>query len=578
MAIKFGDTLENQNSDFPIVDLTGGHAAGIVFQTTFNNTDLGNIPLNKRKDGMLVVDKTSGKIYVWKGGDGIANGSGFNDITDSDWAIIGSTPVVTANLDVQLPAGASFGRFENGDQITVNADGTNALQIIQDAITGFVTPQGSITSSASTFAFSEVARPNESHTLTFTVKNMNQNGVAGTGAGDAFAIRTINIQRRQGSANFTTIQSIATGSTAYGTFNNLNASGTPTNVSFSYPDNDVDIDASEGSVAGNYDYRISVVANDSAGSATAAVIVDTENNQVSITDYAQPTSSDTITRNSTYSAPTGFKTAGGSQNLTFSGTGNNSSNANIVVGDNDLGANFTVTRNSPLVDMVSYTAFRVVDGTETQIQHSDSNVTVVGTASAASFTVAITDDQPASARETVKYRLKVVDQEQTTTLDSPTFTYLHLGYLGFNTKDNLPTAAASAAGVVAATGGNNASLGDTGIEALSVRKIAASLSDVHQFTGASTQRIALNASSNEFLFIAYPDTSDLLTTFQADGASSTLDSDVACTEANSNTAFSEAFTNSNISVTNVGGLTQNYLIYRSVSPTAFDGSVVYAIK
>jgi hypothetical protein len=578
MAIKFGDTLENQNSDFPIVDLTGGHAAGIVFHTTFNNTDLGNIPLNKRKDGMLVVDKTSGKIYVWKGGDGIANGSGFNDITDSDWAVIGSTPVVTANLDVQLPAGASFGRFANGDQITVNADGTNALQIIQDAITGFVTPQGTITSSASTFAFSEVARPNESHTLTFTVKNMNQNSVAGTGAGDAFAIRTINIQRRQGSASFTTIQSIATGSTAYGTFNNLNANGTPTNVSFSYPDNDVDIDASEGSVAGNYDYRISVVANDSAGSATSAVTVDEESDQVSITDYAQPTSSDTITRNSSYSAPTGFKTAGGSQNLTFSGTGNNSSNANIVVGDNNLGANFTVTRNSPLVDMVSYTAFRVVDGAETQIQHSDSNVTVVGTASAASFTVAITDNQSASARETVKYRLKVVDQEQTTTLDSPTFTYLHLGYLGFNTKDNLPTVAAAAAGVVAATGGNNASLGEAGIEALSVRKIAASLSTVHQFTGATTQRIALNASSNEFLFIAYPDTSDLLTTFQADGASPTLNADVACTEANSNTAFSEAFTNSNISVTNVGGLTQNYLIYRSVSPTAFDGSVVYAIK
>jgi hypothetical protein len=578
MAIKFGDTLENQNSDFPIVDLTGGHAAGIVFHTTFNNTDLGNLPLNKRKDGMLVVDKTSGKIYVWKGGDGITNGNGFDDITDSDWVIIGSTPVVTANLDVQLPAGASFGRFTNGDEITVNADGTNALQIIQDAITGFVTPQGTITSSASTFAFSEVARPNESHTLTFTVKNMNQNSVAGIGAGDAFAIRTINIQRRQGSASFTTIQSIAAGSTAYGTFNNLNSSGTPTNVSFSYPDNDVDIDASEGSVAGNYDYRISVVANDSAGSATAAVSVDEESNQVSITDYAPPTSSDTITRNSAYSAPTGFKASLGTTDVTFAGTGNNSSNANILVGDNNLGASFTVTRNSPLIDLVSYTVHRVVAGVETQITNSTSNVSISGTVSAASFTVTITDNQPASQRSTVKYRIKVTDQEQTTPLDSPLFTYRHLGFLGFSAKDNLPTASANTAGVVSAVGGNAASLGSTGITGLSTRKIAAVLGDVHNFTNAGNSRIALNAPSNQFLFIAYPDTSDLLTTFQADGASPTLDSDLACSEANSNTAFSEAFTSSNISVTNDAGFTQNYLVYRSLSPTAFNGSVVYTIK
>ena len=576
MAIKFGDTLENQNADFPIVDLTGGHAAGIVFHTTFNNSDLGDIPLNKRKDGMLVVDKTSGKIYVWKGGDGITNGNGFNDITDSDWAIIGSTPVVTTNLDVQLPAGASFGRFENGDQITVNADGTNALQIIQDAITGFVPPVGSITSSATSFPFSEVARPDESHTLTFTVKNMNQNGVAGNGANDAFAIRTINIQRRQG-GSFTTVQSIATGSTAYGTFNNLNNSGTPTNVAFSYTDSNVDIDASEGS-SGNYDYQIEVIANDSAGSATAGVDVATANNQVSITNYAPPTSSDTITRNSSYAAPTGFKSAQGSANVTFAGTGNNSSNANLLVGDNNLGASFTVTRNSSLIDLVSYTVFRVVDNSETQITNSDNGVSISGSVSAASFTVTLTDSQSPTTRSTVKYRIKVTDQEQTTPLDSPTFTYKHLGFLGFSTKDNVPTSSAETGGVIAATGGNNASLGAAGIEGLSTRKIAASLSDVHQFTNTGSTRIALNAPSNEFLFIAYPDTSDLLTVFQADGASPTLNADVACSEANSNTAFSEAFTSSNISVTNDGGLTQNYLIYRSVSPTAFDGSVVYAIQ
>ena len=579
MAIKFGDTLENQNSAYPVIDLTGGHGAGIQFLAEFTNGNLGNIAVTLRKDGMLVVDKTSGFVYIWKGGDAIANGNGFNDITDSNWVKLGETPLATTDIPVQLPGTQSFGRFLNGDDITVLANGSNALQIIRDAVTGFVAPEGAITSSATSFQFSELARPNQSHTLTFTVKNNNQNSVAGTGTNDAFAIRSIDIQRRQGSANFASILGgslIQSGNTTYGTFNNLNTAGTPTNVSFSFTDDDVDIDASEGA-SGNYDYRIVIVANDSGGTAvTPSTNVD-GNNQVTIANYAAPTSTDTITRNSTYTAPTGFLSANGQSSVTFVNTSNSSGNANIVVGDNNLGANFTVTRNSPLIDLVSYTVFRVVDGSETQITNSTSGVSITGNVSAASFSVAITDNQSASVRSSVRYRIKVTDQETTTSLDSPLFTYKHLGFLGFSAKDNLPTSSASDAGVVEATGSNNASLGEAGVEGLSTRKIAASLNEVHEFTGDGSNTISLNAPTDQFLFISYPDTSQLLTTFKAVGASDTLNADVACSEANSNTAFSSAFTNSNISVTNVAGLSQNYLIYRSVSPTAFDGSVAYSI-
>ena len=579
MAIKFGDTLENQNSAYPVIDLTGGHGAGIQFLAEFTNNNLGNIAVTLRKDGMLVVDKTSGFVYIWKGGDAIANGNGFNDITDSNWVKLGETPLQTTDIPVQLPGTQSFGRFLNNDTITVLSDGSNALQIIRDAVTGFVVPEGAITSSATNFQFSELARPNQSHTLTFTVKNNNQNSVAGTGTNDAFAIRSIDIQRRQGSANFASILGgslIQSGNTTYGTFNNLNTAGTPADVSFSFTDNDVDIDASEGS-SGNYDYRIVIVANDSGGTAvTPSTNVD-GNNQVTIANYQAPTSTDTITRNSSYTAPTGFANANGSGSVTFVGTGNSSSNGNIVVGDNNLGANFTVTRNSPLIDLVSYTVFRVVDGAETQITNSTSGVSITGNVSAASFSVAITDNQSASVRSSVRYRIKVTDQETTTSLDSPLFTYKHLGFLGFSAKDNQPTSAAQTAGVVAATGSNNASLAEAGIEGLSTRKIAASLNQVHQFTGNGSNTISLNAPTDQFLYISYPDTSQLLTKFQAVGASDTLNSDVACTETSSNTAFSNAFTSSNISVTNVAGLSQNYLIYRSVSPTAFDGSVAYSI-
>lgn len=583
MAIKFGDTLENQNSDYPVIDLSGGHAAGIVFVASFVDGNLGtdDISLVKRKAGMLVVAKDTGKIYVWKGADSAADGAGgFNDTDSTNWAEIGSTPVETTDLSVQLPGNQSFGRFLNGDTITVSADGSNALDILKDAITGYVAPTGSITSSATSFQFSELARNNQSHTLTFTVTNNNQNSVAGTGAGSAFAIRSIDIQRRQGSDNYASILGgtlIQAGSTAYGTFNDLNSAGTPTAVSFSYTDNDVDLIAAADSDQ-NFDYRIRVIANDASGVAQTGVNVDTEANQVTIANYAAPTAStNVISRNSSYTAPTGFKAAGGGSNITFAGTGNLSSNSNVVVGDNDLAVAMVINRNSPLVDMTSYTVQRIVNGTATTISNSDAGVTITGNVGASTTSIAIDDDQAASVRATVKYRVVMTDQHTTTNIDSPTLTYMHLGYLGFSTKDNLPTASAQTDGVVAATGANNASLGEAGIEALSTRKIAAALGDVHRFTGDGSNTISLNAGTNEFLFIAFPDSSDLLTIFKAVGASSTLDADIASSEANSNTAFSEAFTNADISVTNVAGLSQNYLIYRSLSPTAFNGSVGYSI-
>ena len=583
MAIKFGDTIENQNSDYPVIDLSGGHAAGIVFVASFVDANLGTdeISLVKRKAGMLVVAKDSGKIYVWKGADSAADGAGgFNDTDSTNWAQIGSTPVETSNLTVQLPGTQSFGRFLNGSTITVGADGSNALDIIKDAITGYVAPTGSITSSATNFEFSEGSRDNQSHTLTFTVTNNNQNSVGGTAAGSAFAIRSIDIRRRQGSDSYASILGgtlIEAGSTTYGTFNNLNTSGSPTAVTFTYTDNDVDLIAAADSDE-NFDYQIRVIANDASGAAQTAVNVATSANQVTIEDYVAPSaSSNTISRNSTYTAPTGFKAAGGGSNITFAGTGNLSSASNIVVGDNDLAVAITINRNSPLVDLSSYVVKRIVNGTATTIADGDSGVSISGTVAASTVTITIDDDQAAAVRSSVKYRIEMTDQHTTTNIDSPTLTYLHLGYLGFSTKDNLPTAGAQAGGVVAATGANNASLGEAGIEGLSTRKIAAAVGDVHRFTGDGSNTLSLDAGTNEFLFIAFPDSSDLLTKFQAVGASNTLNADVASSEANSNTAFSEAFTNANISVTNVAGLSQNYLIYRSLSPTAFDGSVGYSI-
>ena len=576
MAIKFGDTLENQNSDYPVIDLTGGHAAGIVYLTTFNNDDLGDIPVNKRLQGMLVVDKTNGVVYMWKGSSNAANGGGFNDITDTDWAALGQVPLQTTNLSVQLPGSQSFGRFLNGDTITVLANGSNALEIIRDAITGYVAPTGAITSSATSFEYSTTARPDQTHTLTFTVTNENQNGVQGTASNAPFAIVSIDIRRRQGTDSYASVLGgslIQAGSTTYGNFDDLNTAGTPAAVTFSYTDSNVDIDAQEGS-SGNYDYQIVIVGNDSGGQAQSAVLVSAQN-QVTIADYVAPTSTDSIRRLSSYDSPTGFAGAGGAGTVTFlASETDTTTSANIVVGDNNLRANWSITRQSPLVDMTSFTVQRVVNGTATNITNSTSGVTITGTVNAASFSVQVVDNQAPSVRASVLYRVIVVDAEQSTTLSTPQLTYLHLGYAGKSTNDNNPTSAAQAAGVYYS---NSTTLSAANITGLSDRKIAASIGAVHQFTGSSTNGMVLSTTAGQWMYFCYPD-GDLLTNFNAQGAANSLNADLVSSEASSSTAYSSAFTNNAISVTNVAGLTQTYSVYRSISSNAFStGDVTFFI-
>lgn len=67
MAIKFGDTLENQNTNYPIVDVVGDNVAGVHVVDDFANDHLINIPSNARRTGSIVVAKDTGKVYIFKG-------------------------------------------------------------------------------------------------------------------------------------------------------------------------------------------------------------------------------------------------------------------------------------------------------------------------------------------------------------------------------------------------------------------------------------------------------------------------------------------------------------------------------
>jgi hypothetical protein len=574
MAIKFGDTLENQNPDYPIVDATGNNIAGLCYVASFTNGNLGSIDNSKRKTGTIVVAEDTGNLYVWGGGDG--SGTNFGTAEDSDWIAFEPVPKLAATIDVQLDSGLSFGRFENGDQIVISGTAKNAIEIIRDAVTGFVAPSVDITSSADSYDYSTAQRLNQAYTLEFDVTNNNQNSVSGSN----FAISSIDIKKRTGSDSYALVETITatSNSNEYASeFTSMNTAGAPTAVSFTY--SDTNTLAANADADDNVDYQIDVFCNDSGGTeviASGQFGRDTVTDLIVIDNYVAPSSVETITRQSAFSAPAGFVNSSNSS-VTFVNTSGQTANVNTVVGDNDWVCVFVVSRQSPLVDISSYTVHRVVDGVESvALVNGSGNVAISGTMSATGGTITLDDAQAASVRENVKWRIKVTDAQGTTSLTSPTVTYMHLGYLGFSAVDNDPTATAIAAGVV--TGTTNATLTEAQIEGLSTRKIAASLNDVHLFTGNGSATIALNAPSNQFLYICYPDSSQLLTQFQAVGASSTLDSDVACSEASSNTAFSEAFETSPISVQNVAGLSENYLVYRSVSPSAFDGSKNYSIR
>ena len=71
MAIKFGDTLENQNTNYPIVDVVGDNVAGVHIVEDFANDHLIAIPANARRTGSIVIAQDTGKVFIFKGIKGI---------------------------------------------------------------------------------------------------------------------------------------------------------------------------------------------------------------------------------------------------------------------------------------------------------------------------------------------------------------------------------------------------------------------------------------------------------------------------------------------------------------------------
>lgn len=185
MAIKFGDLIENINSDRAVIDLLQNNAKGILFVSDFtddnadpaSNTGCAGIPEEKRGIGSIVCDTSDGSLYCYTGGfleeqitanppEPAANGSW--DDTDEgtrEWVKIGEVPVRDSVLNANISPGPepfdaeaiptiaqlrdkineiisnpprSFGRFIAGDEVVGSGESMTAIDIIVRALSQFL--------------------------------------------------------------------------------------------------------------------------------------------------------------------------------------------------------------------------------------------------------------------------------------------------------------------------------------------------------------------------------------------------------------------------------------------------------
>ena len=138
MAIKFGDTLENQNASYPIVDVAGDNVAGVHIVTAFNNTQLVAIPVNARRQGSVVINTADGKVYIFKGGTVTGNGNSSNawgHPAGTNWVAVGTTP------DGSIELGSSVTLDDNTVAASIDSTTTVVSAIDQlNEILGLLVP------------------------------------------------------------------------------------------------------------------------------------------------------------------------------------------------------------------------------------------------------------------------------------------------------------------------------------------------------------------------------------------------------------------------------------------------------
>ena len=128
MAIKFGDTLENQNTNFPIVDVVGDNVAGVHIVDDFANDHLIAIPVNARRVGSIVIAKDTGKVFIYKGASvtsDLNSGNGWGHAAGTSWIAAGSTTLGTPTQGTLTDNSPAIGTFTSSTPIVDAIDALN---------------------------------------------------------------------------------------------------------------------------------------------------------------------------------------------------------------------------------------------------------------------------------------------------------------------------------------------------------------------------------------------------------------------------------------------------------------------
>lgn len=137
MAIKFGDTIENQNSNYPIVDVIGDNIAGVHIVEDFANDHLTAIPSNARRQGSIVIAQDTGKAYIYKSSD-LTDGNGSDNKwghpTGTNWEAVGTT----ADGSIQL--GSSVTLDDNNPAVSINSSTSviSAIDLLNETLGALV--------------------------------------------------------------------------------------------------------------------------------------------------------------------------------------------------------------------------------------------------------------------------------------------------------------------------------------------------------------------------------------------------------------------------------------------------------
>ena len=585
MPIKFGDSLENQNANYPIVDLIGNHAKGLQYVSTFNTATLEGIPQAKRGQGSVVIEKGSGSAYVYTNGAGISD-EYWGDL--ANWQPLGEA-TQTTDLLVTIPGTQSFGKYVNGNTITIGSGGWNALEIIRDAISGFQNPTVSFGGSQLSAIPFTLSVQNINTSVSINVTNQNQRAIQN--GSDAYKIYEVRVRRRLvsnntsqtwsdylGSSENTYTASTATGGVAT-FFNNLNATigatGTPVSHSvqlliaeFNHP-----AQSNTATTTADYYYAVEVRQNGADGlpTGTFTYIYNTGQNNTGyqpVADYSAPSATITITRTSGLPNPSVVNSSGSSVTL---------NNINRLVGDYGSTVTFTVTNNTPTVPLTQYAIERSLNGLTFG--------TIVGPTAYTSGTISYTENATGVLAttnnvDTIAYRVLLYSNMAAATTSTPsgnTITYYYLSYVGKSSVDNNPTTAARADGIQYS---GLVNLTESNIEGFNTRVLAATHGSLHQITGTSTGAITLSTAAGEFLYVAIP-----VTTGNANTATSEITNINRLNNANEITAwctsdpthanslvFDAAFANNVVSITNIYGNTRDYYVYRTRGVNAYSVS------